>query len=470
MVDVPATPVLATVPGVEIASVGYWDISNAEDWHPSAADLASAVAALDCPAVRRPVLKFGHTGEPGEGDPSIGIVDNLRLTEDGQTLVGDFAGVPGWLADADSEGRAVLASSYPDRSGEFQRDYVCQLGHTHPFVVHAVALLGVIRPGIGTLESLYDLYTKAPQKETTMPKAAAAGIALAGTTADQIRKAYYEANPDWYLWIREMYVDPPELIVQNDRDDSLQRVPYTIIGDAEVEFSEGQAVKVEYVEARTAAEKPAMAFASRAEARPVAASTPTDPSAAQAEDGKGKEGTTMPTLKEGLAQKLGISADADDETLLVAVNQALDAAGQDGGTGTVEPVATSDSGAPAAPAAEVEATPEQIAAAAKRFGLTVLDSQIAHQLTADAAAGREARDRQQREDDTRVVDAAISKGKITPARRDHFIAMMSADREGTTTLLEKTLQEAAIPLSELGHATEPVENVTENPAYKNWSF
>lgn len=415
--------------------------------------MASAVAALDCPAVRRPVLKFGHTGKPGEGDPAIGLIDNLRLTEDGQTLVGDFVGVPAWLAEADSEGRSVLASAYPDRSGEWEHNYVCQAGHTHPFVLHAMALLGVVRPGIGTLESLYDLYTKAPDKEVAVAKSA---VALAGTTADQIRKAYYEAEPDWYLWIREMYVDPPELIVQDDHDDSLQRVPYTITGDGEVEFGEGQAVKVEYVAARASAGKPAVAFASRAEARPAAAeAVAKSPSAAEAEDTQGKEGA-MPTLKEGLVQKLGLAADADDDAVLSAFEAALatktEALAEDGGAGTEE------------------ATPEQIAAAAKKHGLVVLDEGVVNGLRADAAAGREARDRQQAEDDAKVVDTAISKGKITPARREHFLACMKVDREGTTTLLEKTLQESAIPMTAIGHSTEPVENVTENPAYKNWSF
>lgn len=446
MVEVPAAPALATVPGVELASVGYWDLSNAIDWHPSAADLAAAVTALDCPAVRRPVLKFGHTGEPGEGDPAIGVIDDLRLTEDGQTLVGDFVGVPAWLADADDEGRAVIASAYPDRSGEFQRDYVCQLGHTHPFVVHAVALLGVVRPGIGTLESLYDLYAKAPEMENAMAKAA---VALAGTTTDQVRKAYYEAEPDWYLWIREMYVDPAELIVQNDKDDSLVRVPYTITGDGEVEFGEGQAVKVEYVAARAAAEKPALAFASRAEARPDAVAATQTPPPVEAEETDEKE-ITVTTLSEIALQKLGLDAEADAD----AINAAIEAL-PDAGT---------------APAADAEATAEQIAAAAKKHGLAVFEAGAAERLVADAAAGREARDRQQAEDDARVVDAAISKGKITPARRDHFLASMKADREGTTTLLEKTLQEASVPMTELGHATEPVDNVTENPAYKNWSF
>lgn len=451
---------LVTVANVELGSVGYWDISNMQGWHPTAEDFAAAIAALDCPAVRRPVLKFGHTGEPGEGDPTIGHVDNLRLTEDGQTLVGDFVGIPSWLAEADAEGRSVLASAYPDRSGEWVHDYVCQLGHTHPFALRAMALLGVMPPGIGTLESLYDLYTKAPEKETAMAKAGS--VALAGTTADQIRKAYYEAEPDYYLWIREMFVDPPELIVQNDRDDSLERVPYTITGDGEVEFGDGQAVKVEYVAARAAGEKPAMAFASRVEARPAASIAPTDPSAAQAEDGKGKEGTTMPTLKEGLAQKLGISADADDETLLNAVNDALAANSDDPAEADTESTDTPTT-------TELE-TPAQVAAAAKRLGMTVLDDETATGLRADASAGREALARIQRQEDSAVVSAAVSDGKIPPSRQAHYLGLMERDREGTTAWLASLPKESAVPLSECGHSTEPVEIITENPVYKNWSF
>jgi hypothetical protein len=456
VVEVQSAPALATVAGVELGTAGYWDISNIKDWHPTSEDFAAAIAALDCPAIRRPVLKFGHVAPMGEGDPTIGNVDNLRLTDDGQTLVGDFVGVPAWLAESDSEGRSVFASAYPDRSGEWFFDHQCSLGHTHPFVLRAVALLGVWEPGIATLESLYDLYSKAPEKETAMAKAAT--VALAGTTADQVRKAYYEAEPDWYLWIREMYVDPMELIVQNDRDDSLERVPYTVSGEGEVAFGEGQPVRVEYVAARAAAEKPVVAYASRTEARPAAAAAPPDTSAAQAEETEGKEGA-MPTLKEGLAQKLGIAADADDETTLKALDDAL-------AKTVVNNVTVTE---PDGAQSELE-NPAQVAAAAQKLGLTVLDEETARTLRADASAGREALSRIQRESDEKVVKAAISEGKIPPAREAHYLGLMERDRDGTTAWLASVPKEAAVPLTELGHSTEPVENVTENPTYKNWRF
>lgn len=453
MVDVPSAPLLATVAGVELGSVGYWDISNQKAWHPTSEEMASCVAALDCPAVRRPALKLGHTGEPGEGDPSIGIVDNLRLTEDGQTLVGDFVGVPAWFAEADDEGRSVLSSAYPDRSGEWIRDYVCQLGHTHPMVLSAMALLGVIAPGIGTLESLYDLYAKAPTKEVAVAKAA---VALAGTTADQVRKAYYDANADWYLWIREMYVDPPELIVCDDHDDSLLRVPYTVTGDGTVEFGDGQAVKIEYVAARAKAEKPALVFASRAEARPAAAGTPETPLPVEAEGTQEKESTVAFT--EAALKKLGLDADADEGAINAAI-EGLPDASPEGGTATADQ----------APAAELE-TPALVAAAAKKLGMTVLDEETDRSLRADAAAGREALSRIQRDEDSQIVKSAIADGKIPPAREAHYIGLMERDRDGTTEWLASVPKEAAVALTEMGHATEPVADVTADPAYKNWSF
>lgn len=434
MVDVPTAPALATVAGVELGSVGYWDISNIKDWHPTAEDFAQAIAALDCPAIRRPVLKFGHTAPAGEGDPTLGHVDNMRLTEDGQTLVGDFVGLPAWLAAADSEGRSVLSSAYPDRSGEWFFDHQCSLGHTHPFVLRAVALLGIWEPGIATLESLYDLYTKAPEKETAMAKAAS--VALAGTTADQVRKAYYEAEPDWYLWIREMYVDPPELIVQNDKDDSLVRVPYTVSGDGEVEFSEGQAVKVEYVAARTQLNKPAVAFTSRTEARPAVAGAPDTPPPVEVEETKEKE-ITVANLSEAALRKLGLDADAD----LDAVNAALEALSDGEG-------AEQQSG-------ELE-TPAQVAAAAAKLGMVIRDADKDTQLHADAAAGREALSRINRDSDQTVVRTAISEGKIPPSREAHYVSLMERDREGTTAWLASVPKEAAVALTEMGHAAPDV--------------
>lgn len=148
---------LTRIDGVELIRTGAWKVSTG-DWNVGPDDLAAAVGALACPAVRNPILKLGHVdprfndpdGPTYDGQPALGWVDNLRIGDGGHTLLGDYAGVPGWLG-------TVMASAYPDRSVEGTYDYRCQVGHTHPFVLTAVALLGVTPPGVGTLQSLQDV-------------------------------------------------------------------------------------------------------------------------------------------------------------------------------------------------------------------------------------------------------------------------------------------------------------------------
>ncbi len=140
---------LTRIPNVELVRTGRWPLSSGT-WDASTEDLVAAVAALNCPSIRRPVLKLGHVDPRFDGEPAIGYVDNLRITDGGHTLVGDYAGVPSWLG-------TIAASAYPDRSVEGTYSFRCQQGHTHPFVLTAVALLGVTPPGVGSLKSLQDV-------------------------------------------------------------------------------------------------------------------------------------------------------------------------------------------------------------------------------------------------------------------------------------------------------------------------
>src|SRR5262249_21934435 len=141
-------PALVTRPDVELMQPGTWQLSTGTaTFTPD--DLRAAVTALDCPAIRNPVIKLGHIDQRFDGEPAVGWIGNMAVDSAG-TLRGDYTGMPAWLDD-------VLPSAYPDRSIEGSYDFRCQLGHIHPFVVTAVALLGVTAPGIGTLESLQDV-------------------------------------------------------------------------------------------------------------------------------------------------------------------------------------------------------------------------------------------------------------------------------------------------------------------------
>ncbi|UVF60278.1 capsid maturation protease [Gordonia phage Murp] len=470
MVDVPATPVLATIPRVELGSVGTWNISNIDGWHPTANDFASAIAALDCPAVRRPVLKPGHSDGPG--DPTLGLIDNMAMTDDGQTLVGDYVGVPAWLAAADSEGRSVIASAYADRSGEWEHNYVCQLGHTHPFVLHAVSLLGVERPGIGTLESLYDLYAKAPQEK----EKAMASTALASVTVDQVRAAYYNgpAATNYNLWIREMLVDPPQLIVQNDADSTLLKVPFTV-ADNDVTFGEPVKVTVEYVDStpvtvtpeegepeQVAASAPAVRFASRAESRPgrpVGTSKP----AAGADGVTTEGGSDVEITNEQLAAlrtALGLEDDVDLDGIIGAVEEVAQKAAD-----TTEDTTAGDdtpAGTPAAAAAGAGLPDGVVAIDAGRLAtLEANSSRFAEHLENERKSGIE-----------KTLNAAISEGRITPANKETWRKSFDKDPEGAKELLASMSPNSAVPVQELGHSTEPADTtaVREDPAYKNWSI
>lgn len=162
-VTTPTAVALKGVPDVELVAVGKWNAGTGvaritDD------DVRAAVAALDCPGIRNPVIKLGHQ-EPDpdatrirwDGEPAVGWISNMRLSDNGAKVLGDYTGVPAWLVD-------VMPSAYPQRSVEIQRDFLCQIGHVHPFVITAVSLLGVAPPAVGVIKSLHDvqaLYTLA---------------------------------------------------------------------------------------------------------------------------------------------------------------------------------------------------------------------------------------------------------------------------------------------------------------------
>lgn len=159
-----------------------------------------------------------------------------------------------------------------------------------------------------------------------------------------------------------------------------------------------------------------------------------------AEADKTEKGATVASF-EKIAEKLGLPADADEAAVLEALNKV--------------PAEAVEVEAPAVEVevAEVEApaSVEPVAVAAAAGNLVTVEASAFSQMQADAAAGRAARDRQIADDDHRVVAAAIGDGKVPPARKDHWLSLMKADREGTTQVLA-SLAAGLVPVSELGHS------------------
>lgn len=467
-VNVPQAPPLASRRGVELVQAGQWALSTGVVTFTSG-DLASAVAALDCPAVRRPVLKLGHVDPRFDGEPAVGWVDNVALADSGNTIVGDYVGMPAWLGD-------VIASAYPDRSIEGCFDFRCQLGHCHPFVLTAVALLGVMAPGVGTLESLQDVAAlygvvnatsdqpgqrvavtihASASEEDTMPNPRPAEVA-AGVSSEDVRRAYYE-NAPYAVWICEMQLDPLQLITVNDETAEYARVPVVLDGDT-VTFGEAVPVVIQYIDKPAQGQQTAasvLVFASRAESRPGQPSAPggtpqtpaeairrvakasglnpaepadpQTPPAEPAEPVTPTEGASM-ALDEGLRERLGLPENADEATILAALDDKLN--------GPADPP-------PAEPAVEPPATP------ALPDGIVTIDEQTLTQLREQAAEGVAARAQQRTEARDRTISDAIKAGKIPPARREHWEQAWKADAEGTRQTLA-SLAPGLVPLADHG--------------------
>lgn len=461
-VTVPPRPVLKTIPNVELIKVGQWPISTGV-WTVTTEDLYAAVAALDSPAIRRPVLKLGHTDSRFDGEPAVGWVDDLRVSDDGSTLIGDYKGVPEWLA-------TVLASAFPDRSIEGQYGFVDQTGREHQFVLTAVALLGVTAPGVGTLGSLQDIaalygvsaaestdptgaeFTVPVTREgTPMPQAIKV---TASQSVEDVRRTFYEgpAADNWW-WIEELYVDPPEVIAIDDETGYLYRVPYAP-GDNEVTWGEPQQVKREYVAA--SGRKAVASWGSREESRPNA------PAAAVGDTEE--EGTSMEFDDTQAAELLSLLSLGDNAT----AQDALDAL-----SALVDTATASASGAGGETDAVSAATlgVEQIRAAAEKKGLTMVDASTLESIRAQAEAGAAAQAQLARQDRETKVDAAIRAGKIPPSRKDHWCSAIEHD-SGMADVLA-SLPDNMVPVAEIGHNGDEVgasADVTESDLFKNWSF
>jgi hypothetical protein len=261
-------PFLSTIPEVELIAAGTWPLSTGEATF-TPEDLAAAVAASKCPAVGSPVIKLGHTDARFDGEPAVGRVANMALSAEGNKIVGDLTGMPGWLG-------AVMASAFPSRSIEGCYDWVCQVGHVHPFVITGLALLGVTGPGVGVLSTLndvaalYGVQAAASTGSTWTLKGASMTnpVMAAGVTTEDVRRAYYALGSNSYsMWITEMQLSPPQLIVCNETDDTVYRVPVTIKG-TDITFGDAVQVQVEYQDVAAARSTGAvLVFASAAESR-----------------------------------------------------------------------------------------------------------------------------------------------------------------------------------------------------------
>jgi len=479
-------PALVTLPNVELLEVG-------EDWACSTGvftwtleDLQSAIASQDDPFVRTPIVKLGHTDPRFDGQPALASVENLHLSPNGQTLIGDLVGLPLWLAQC-------MASSYPRRSVEGYFAYGTRAGKEWPFVLTGLALLGEAYPAIDSLEDVKALFSGTPpilipleenplmlagnpsgpvvavplRDRDLYVNATAPRIVQADVSVDDIRTAFYDgpaASPDmFWWWIREIRIDPAEIIVDDDGG-NLYRVPYTVDATAEhgVSFGPSQQVKIQYVDVVAAGQSILTKFGN-----PVAAGRPRVRDIVKLSN---KEGTDM-QLSDEVLKGLGLTPEATEEEVNTALLAKL----------TAPPVVEPPAPAPITdispivdPAAPVIVEPPavvEIAAAtppAIPDGMVLIDAATLDEVKKGAAIAASMQVERNDAVRNRVLDDAVKAGKFPPARREHFEALLKADPEGTTALIA-VLATGMIPIEERGtDSTSGTEtegtDVSEYPA------
>ncbi|ORM14115.1 head maturation protease, ClpP-related [Prescottella equi] len=180
-------------------------------------------------------------------------------------------------------------------------------------------------------------------------------------------------------------------------------------------------------------------FAGRAQAP-----APRIPSAEAVEANNRKEGA-MPTLKEALATRLGTAADADDDTVVAALDEAL-----------AERADTSASGS-----SDIEA----------RAGVVTVDADQFASMQSEIVASREFRTRQEAAETRAYIDAALAAGKFPPSKAEHYEKLIAAAPAETRALIDG-MPANVFPVAEIGHDGDGVGgdgsggDIRQSAAYK----
>lgn len=181
--------------------------------------------------------------------------------------------------------------------------------------------------------------------------------------------------------------------------------------------------------------------------------------------------------KKTITESLGLPDDATEDDILAKTREALGLTEDDPKTDDLKPEGVSGAtGDPVPVVTDSGPAPESAAAAAraKANGEVVeLDKATYEQMMANAQLGAKAHATLTAQAHAQVVDKAIDEGRITLARRDHYLTLMTADTADTTDLLTKRLQPgAAVPLHEIGHMAEMSaknhDDPREDPRFMEW--
>lgn len=455
-------------------------------------DLTDIVSSQDDAAVKTPRLKLGHVANMGlmeDGQPAIGTLEDLKLVQGGHQITGTYKNIPAWLA-------RILPAAYPARSIEALTGVTTSTGNNWSVVLTDLALLGVVWPGVNTLEDIQALYSKdgpdnlqilstRGEVEAVFGEKLAASGVMAQVDVDKISRAYREnKDPDqmWW-WIRSMMIEPNELIVEDEEKGQLYRIPYEVKGE-DINFSDPVPVKIKYEDKPKQQEKEAASMALCAAMESMGATSVVSYHNKKEFDMAGVQSDLDPVA---LRNALGLEEAATDEDVSKALASAgfvakpgaevLDparaAAAEQAGTSAEQGPNEQDNTAPAGRTDPATAQPTQVPVAASTGDVVQLDRATYETLMTGAQAGLAAHTRQVTEDRDTIISAAVREGRIAPSRRQHWETKWAADQEEVRTLLTAAVDKGGlapglIPVNPAG--SELAANATEDQsAYpKEW--
>ncbi|WNN95959.1 capsid maturation protease [Arthrobacter phage Hirko] len=167
-----------TFKDVQLVKAGTWGGMTGRSTI-TAEDLADAVAAYADPEIDRGVIKIGHDGDLNlaTGHPALGWIENLKLSADKNTLIGDLVDVPAKLA-------AIVPRAFRRRSVEMSLGVKTPSGKTYRAALTGLALLGAKAPAVKGLDDVLSLYASegVPGQEDDATRDAVVAFAVSGDT------------------------------------------------------------------------------------------------------------------------------------------------------------------------------------------------------------------------------------------------------------------------------------------------
>lgn len=479
-------PALVTVPNVQLLEVGEEWATSTGSFTFTSEDLVSCIQSQQDPSLRTPVVKLGHVDPRFDGQPSLGKIENMRLDNNNQTLVGDLVAMPLWLAQ-------VMYTAYPRRSIEGQMSFTTRTGNTWPMVLTGVALLGDMYPAIDTLEDIQALWGATPPplylvqdveeisasgsffrarkaEDMTRLKVNASSPVKAAVGLDAVRSAFYGSldGPQSWWWIREVRVNPLTLIVDDD-EGSLWEIPVTVSAADEITFDAPKSVKVEYVAATGApwaealpGQVVAAAHATPEETGRTSRPDPEDTATLVPSSNAPMEENDLMLTEEELAA-LGLQPDATREQISAAIMGKPESEPSTDGNPLSQPETPSSDPA-AQPATAPVPAPESVTPATIPAGMVLVDAAMLEEMRSGVAAAAGLVKRQETEDREKVLNDAIRAGKFPLGRKAHYGTLLSADPIGAKALIA-TLEPGLIPVSESGEQGNDVAIAASNMAY-----